>query len=393
MNTHKATKIQDEIFWVGAIDWNLRNFHGYITPKGSTYNSYLITDEKVALIDTVKAPFSSELLERISSIIDPAKIDYIIANHVEMDHSGSLSALKKACPKAQFVADKRAADDINRHFKRNWEFKIVKTGDTLRLGKRSLSFVEVPMVHWPDSMITYCPEEKILFSNDAFGQHYASFERFDNEVSWDEIRNGAAKYYANIVFPLGGPATKALNAASKLEIQTIAPSHGIIWRDNVSKIVECYKGWAANITQKKAVVVYDTMWNSTELMAKAIAEGLSSGGIKTCLFNLRNTDISYIMQEILEAKAIIVGSPTLNNGMMPTVGGFLTYLKGLKPKNRIGFAFGSFGWSGGATQAIEEELKKTGIEITRTHIAMRYIPDKQEIDICFKTGEEFATRI
>lgn len=393
MSAHKAIKIKDQISWVGAIDWNLRNFHGYITPKGSTYNAYLITDEKTALIDTAKAHFSSEVLERISSVIDPAKIDYIIANHVEMDHSGSLSALKKVCPKAELVADKRAADDINRHFKENWQFKIVKTGDTLSLGKRSLTFVEVPMVHWPDSMVTYCPEEKILFSNDAFGQHYASLERFDNEVNWDEILNEAAKYYANIVLPFAGPTTKALNAASKLAIQTIAPSHGIIWRDNVSKIIECYQDWAANKTIKKAVIIYDTMWNSTEKMAKAIAEGLSSTGMQTRIFNLRNTDISYIMQEILEAKAIIVGSPALNNGMMPTVGGFLTYLKGLKPKNRIGFAFGSFGWSGGATKAIEDELKATGIEMIRPPIAMRYIPDKAEIDVCFKAGQEFASNI
>ena len=389
----KAVKVSENIYWVGAIDWNLRNFHGYITPRGSTYNSYLVVDEKIALIDTAKAPFSDELTQRISSVVDPAKIDYVISNHVEMDHSGSLAAVRLAAPNAEFVADKRAAEDLNRHFKANWNFKIVKTGDTISLGRKSLTFVEVPMVHWPDSMVTYCPEEKILFSNDAFGQHMASHERFDDQFVWEDVRGEAAKYYANIVLPLAAPATKALDAVSKLEIKMIAPSHGIIWRKNVANIVSCYKDWAANKTQKKAVVVYDTMWNSTEKMARAIAEGLAAGGVETKFFCLRTSDVSEIMKEILDAKAIIVGSPTLNNGMLPTVGGFLTYLKGLKPKGRIGFAFGSFGWAGGATQAVEAELKATGIEITNGAITTRYIPDKNEIDSCYEAGLKIAEAV
>jgi len=269
----------------------------------------------------------------------------------------------------------------------------VKTGESVSLGKRSLTFVEVPMVHWPDSMVTYCPEDKILFSNDAFGQHLASLERFDDEITWDEARSEAAKYYANIILPLAGPATKALDALSKIEIKIIAPSHGIIWRKHVADIISCYKDWAANKTTKKAVVVYDTMWNSTEKMARAISEGLNSGGVPTKLYCLRTSDTSEIMKEILDAKAIIVGSPTLNNGMLPTVSGFLTYLKGLKPRGRIGFAFGSFGWAGGAMQAVEAEMKATGIETVRPPIAMRYIPDTAELDVCFKAGEEFSRNI
>ncbi len=386
----KATKIADNIYWVGAVDWNLRNFHGYITPRGSTYNAYLIVDEKIALIDTAKAPFSSELIERISSVVDCSKIDYVVSNHVEMDHSGALAAMRAAAPKAELVADKRAAEDINRHFKANWNFKIVKTGDSISLGKRSLAFVEVPMVHWPDSMVTYCPEEKILFSNDAFGQHIASHERFDDECSWEDVRGEAAKYYANIVLPLAGPAAKAVETVSRLEIRMIAPSHGIIWRNHVADIVSCYKDWAANRTRKKAVVVYDTMWNSTEKMARAIAEGLAVGGVETKYFCLRTSDMSEIMKEVLDAKAIIVGSPTLNNGMLPTVAGFLTYMKGLKPKGRIGFAFGSFGWAGGGTAAVEAELKATGIEITRPSMTCKYVPDPNEIDGCFNAGQEYA---
>ena len=392
-DSYKAFKINDHVYWVGAIDWNLRNFHGYITPRGSTYNAYLVVDEKIALIDTVKAPFSSELLARISSVIDPARIDYVVANHVEMDHSGSLAVIRNFAPNAQFVADKRGAEDLNRHFKSDWNFHIVKTGDTISLGKRKLSFVEVPMVHWPDSMVTYCPEEKTLFSNDAFGQHMASHERFDDEFPWEEVRCEAAKYYANIVLPFAGPTTKALEAVSKLDLAMIATSHGVIWRKNIEKIVSCYRDWASNKTQKKAVIVYDTMWNSTEKMARAIAEGLVSKGIETKFFNLRTTDVSYIMQEVLDAKAIIVGSPTLNNGMMPTVSGFLTYMKGLKPRGRIGFAFGSYGWAGGSIAAIEAELKATGIEIARPALSYKYIPDDAELNECFKAGEELAKTI
>ena len=391
--TYRATKIKDNIWWVGAIDWNLRNFHGYITPRGSTYNAYLILDEKNVLIDTVKKPFSHELLERISSVVSLDKIHYVIANHVEMDHSGSLPELKKALPNAKFVADKRATEDLNRHFKEGWDFQIVKTSDNLSIGKRTLTFVEVPMVHWPDSMVTFCPEEKILFSNDAFGQHIASHERFDNQLNWENIHGEAAKYYANIVFPFAGPATKALDAISKIDVEIIAPSHGIIWRENINKIISCYKDWASNKTKTKAVIVYDTMWNSTELMARAIGEGLSKKGVDTRLFNMRVSDISEVIKEILEAKAIIVGSPTLNNGMMPTISSFLTYLKGLKPKNRIGFAFGSFGWAGGSTQAIEAELKATGIEILREPISMKYIPDPSEVSLCHEAGTKFAEQM
>ncbi len=386
----KHTKLAENIYWVGAIDWNLRNFHGYITPKGSTYNSYLIVDEKTALIDTVKAPFSSELIKRISSVIDPKKINYVISNHVEMDHSGSLAAVRNAAPNAQFVADKRAAEDLNRHFKENWDFKIVKTGDSISLGKRSLTFVEVPMVHWPDSMVTYCPEDKILFSNDAFGQHIATLERFDEEITWEVAKEEAAKYYANIIMPLAGPTTKALDAVSKLEIRMIAPSHGIIFRKHAADIVLCYKDWATNKTNKKAVVVYDTMWNSTEKMACAISEGLNAGCAAAKLFCLRTSNTSEIMKEILDAKAIIVGSPTLNNGILPTVAGFLTYLKGLKPRGRIGFAFGSFGWAGGAVGIIEAEMKAAGIEMVRPPITTRYIPDSAELDVCFKAAKELS---
>ncbi len=393
MTSFKAVKIKENVWWVGAIDWNLRNFHGYLTPRGTTYNAYLIVDEKIALVDTCKAPFADELIARISSVVSPEKIDYVISNHVEMDHSGALPAIRNAAPNAKFIADKRAVQDLNRHYKSSWEFQTVKTGDTLSLGKRSLTFLEVPMVHWPDSMMTYCPEEKLLFPNDAFGQHLASFERFDDEHDLEDIKREAKKYYANIVMPLGAPATKALDAAGKLDIEMIAPSHGVIWRKHLADIVSCYKDWSVNKTKAKALIVYDTMWNSTENMASSIAEGLTSEGVETKIFNLRFSDISEIVAESLDSRAIIVGSPTLNNGMLSTVGGFLTYLKGLKPKGRIGYAFGSFGWGGGASKAIEAELVATGIEIAMPALDIKYVPDDNELIRCFEAGKNMAAEV
>jgi flavorubredoxin len=382
----KAAKISDNIWWVGAVDWNLRNFHGYVTPRGSTYNAYLVIDEKIALIDTVKAPFAQELIERISTVIPTKKIDYVIANHVEMDHSGSLKAIREAAPNAQFVSDKKAAEDIKRHFKSDWDFKLVKTGDSISLGKRSLTFVEVPMVHWPDSMVTYCPDDKILFPNDAFGQHVASSERFDDEFPWEEVRDEAAKYYANIVMPFDGPVKKALNAVSKLDIEMIAPSHGLIWRSNIEKIISSYSDWANNRTIKKCVVVYDTMWNSTEMMARSLEQGLADSGIQTRFCNLRTTEITDIMKEILDARAVAVGTPTLNNGMMPTVSAFLTYMKGLKPKGRLGFVFGSHGWAGGGSKTVEEVLRSAGFEIAMPTIECKYVPDESELHAICEAG-------
>ncbi|MBI2341656.1 MAG: FprA family A-type flavoprotein [Deltaproteobacteria bacterium] len=386
----KAVKVLDNVWWVGAIDWNLRNFHGYATPTGSTYNAYLIIDEKVALIDTVKAPFKDELLKRISSVIAPEKIDYVIANHAEMDHAGSLDAIKAAAPKAKFIAGKRGAEDINRHFKSKFDFQVVKTGDKIKIGKRSLEFIETPMVHWPDSMMTYCPEDAILYPNDMFGQHMATAARFDDECKWDIVRREAAKYYANIFMPLAGPAAKAHAAVLKLNINIIAPSHGIIWRKSHKDIMAEYKKWIAGTAERKAVVVYDTMWNSTEAMAKEIADGLLFEGVKVSYFGLQNNDPSEIMTDILEAKGVAIGSPTLNNLMLPSVSGFMNYLKGLKPAGKIGFAFGSHGWAGGGAAAVEEEMKECRIEIISPCVTCKYIPDDDVLKKSYESGVSLA---
>ncbi len=376
----KNVELKPGIYWVGGIDWNLRDFHGYMTPRGSTYNAYLIVDEKIVLVDTVKHYMFHEMLERIQAIIDPSKIDIIVSNHVEMDHSGSIPKLLVYCPDAKVITSVQGEKGLKRHFKADWDFQVAKSGDTINIGKRNLHFVHVPMVHWPDSMVTYIPEDKILLSNDAFGQHIATSERFDNQIDWGIVKEEAAKYYANIVLPYGVQVTKALEVLSSLEIDIIAPSHGIIWKDRIPEILVEYQKWSSHEPEEKAVVVYDTMWHSTERMASKIAEGLEEEGISVKVYNLKISDISDIMTHVLTSKYVIIGSPTLNNGYMPTVGAFLTYVKGLKPKRKIGFAFGSYGWSGQAPGLIEDEMKNIGWEVPFEKIRINYIPDSEELE-------------
>lgn len=376
----EKVELKPGIYWVGGIDWNLRDFHGYMTPRGSTYNAYLIVDEKIVLIDTVKHYMFDEMLARISAIVDPAKIDIIVSNHVEMDHSGSLSKLLAIVPNATVVTSPQGEKGLKRHYKKDWNFKVVESGDILNIGKRNLHFVHIPMVHWPDSMITYIPEEKILLSNDAFGQHIATSERWDYQNDWGIAREEAAKYYANIVLPYGAQVKKALEVLWSLEIDIIAPSHGLMWKMNILDILAEYKKWSNHEYENKAIIVYDTMWGSTEKMANKIAEALYESGVSVRVYNLKYSDISEIMTHVLTAKYIIVGSPTLNNGMMPTIGAFLTYVKGLKPRKKIALAFGSYGWSGQAPGMIEEEMKAIGWEVPIEKLKILYVPDENELD-------------
>ena len=375
----KPIKVKDNIYWVGSIDWDLRNFHGYLTQRGSTYNAYLIIDEKITLIDTVKHYLYDEMLARISTLIEPSKIDYIVSNHVEMDHSGGLPKLMELVPNATIITSPNGIKGLKIHYKRNWNFKVVKTGDTVNIGKRNLQFVLTQMVHWPDNMVGYVPEDKILFSNDAFGQHLASAERFDDEYPFDVIMQEARKYYANIVLPYGQMVQKALNQAAGLDIKIIAPSHGIIWRAHIPQIIEEYKKWATNQTEMKALIIYDTMWDATKKMAQAIASAFENQNIHVKLFNLRQNHISDIMTEVLTAKYICVGSPTLNNNMLPTVGAFLTYLKGLAPKARIGLAFGAYGWGGQSIDQIDAILNACGFEMLEK-IKIHYVPSEMELN-------------
>lgn len=372
----KAVKIRENIYWVGGIDWNLRNFHGYLTQKGSTYNAYLIIDEKITLIDTVKHYHYDEMIERISSVIDPKKINYIISNHAEMDHSGAMPELMKLIPNAEIIATPNGEKALNDHYKENWKCRTVKTGDKLSTGKYSFAFYPAPMVHWPDNMLTYMENENILFSNDAFGQHLATSERFDDEYNLDTIVEEARKYYANIVLPYSVQVQKALSDLKGLKIDMIAPSHGIIWRKNVGLIVNEYVKWSSGDVKKKALIIYDTMWNSTALIAETIGSVFQEKDYNIKMFNLQFNHMSDIMTELLEAEYICVGSSTLNNNMLPSVAGFLTYMKGLAPKERKGLAFGSFGWGGQGVKQVNEALHGCSYQMLDM-ISVKYKPDEQ----------------
>ena len=368
------------IYWVGAIDWSLRYFHGYTTQKGSSYNAYLIIDEKVALIDTVKAPFAKTLMENVRAIIDPSKIDYLVSLHVEMDHSGSIPYVLQQCPNAELVTSTPAGiKGLQAHFG-ELNALTVKTGDTLNLGKRSLQFLQTPMLHWPDNTLAYMPEEQILFSSDAFGQHYASSQRFNDQVPTEKLFFEAAKYYANIVLPYGSQTLKALDAASKLDIKIIAPAHGLIWRSQLADIIAKYADWGAQkVDDDKAVVVYDTMWHATETMADAITAGFVEKGIFVEQMSLQANHISDIMVAMLEAKYVAIGSPTINNNMLPTVAAFLAYMKGLAPQNRIGIAFGSYGWGGQSIGQIAEIMKSLNWQLPLDLIKINFTPKAEDL--------------
>lgn len=379
-------EISKDIYWVGGIDWDLRDFHGYLTQRGSTYNAYLILDEKIVLVDTVKFYRFDEMISRIKQIIDPAKIDVILSNHVEMDHSGSIPKVLAVAPKAEVITSTQGEKGLRRHFKQDWNFRMMNSGETYKVGKRTLHFVHTPMVHWPDNMVTYIPEDKIILSNDAFGQHIASSERFDDEIGWDILREEAAKYYANIVMPYGDQTKKALDVVTGLQIEKICPSHGVIWRSYIPRIVEQYKKWANYETENKALIVYDSMWGSTAKIAAKLHEGLEESGLRVTLRNLKTNHISDIITDLIDSRLILIGSPTLNNGMLPTMGGFLTYLKGLRPKKRIGLAFGSYGWGGQAVGEIEAVMKGLGWEIPEKSINIKFIPDVTELNSVKETA-------
>lgn len=379
----KAVEIKKNVYWVGAIDWDIREFHGYSTQRGTTYNAYLIIDEKVVLIDTVKNHFYGEMLSRIKSIIDPNKIDIVISNHSEMDHSGALPQILDICKNATLICSPNGELNLKKHFDASkWNLKTVKTNEKINIGKKNLSFVLMQMVHWPDSMATYLYEDKILFPNDAFGQHIASSERFVDDYPLDIVFDEAKKYYANIILPFSRQTKVALDDIQKLDIQVIAPSHGLIWKKDLSKITDAYQKWDANETINKAVIVYDTMWGSTKLMAEAIYKAFEEKGYIVELKNLKFNHISDIMKDIIDAKYICIGSPTLNNTTLPSIAAFLCYLKGLKPKNRVGLAFGSYGWGGQAVDEIEQIYKNLSFE-TLSSIKIQYVPSKVVLNDIF----------
>jgi len=390
----EKVELKKGIYWVGAIDWNIRDFHGYSTPYGTTYNAYLILDEKNVLVDTVKAPFYLEMLGRISEMIDPSRIDVIVSNHVEMDHSGSLTQIVERIGNPTVITSERGQKGLAKHYKKLLKFKTVKSGETFSVGHRTLAFVEAPMLHWPDSMFTYIKEDQLLLPNDAFGQHIASCQRFDDEVG-DEAMKHAAKYYANILWPLAPLILKKVDEVMKMgiPIDIIAPSHGLIWRKNPGRIIEAYVDWSQGKARNKILVVYDTMWGSTEAIAKAILKGLVDEGVEARLLHLRSNHRSDIIEEMLEAKAVLLGSPTLNNGMFPTMGDFLTYMRGLRPKGKVFGLFGSHGWGGGAIKEMRKALDQEKFEVWEKELSVQFVPDPEECKSAIQFGREFARKV
>ncbi len=382
MSVFQAVRLTDRVYWVGAIDWALRDFHGYSTNRGSTYNAYLIMSDRITLVDTVKRPFFEEMMQRISSVVDPSGIDIIVSNHSEMDHSGSLPETMRAVGPSRVIASHMGSKALSAHF--HWEADTVETmgtGDSIDLGGLSLRFIETRMLHWPDSMVSYLPEEKVLFSQDGFGMHLASTERFDDQLPLDLLEAEARKYYANILMPYS-PLVKGLLGNLKkmdLDIGLLCPDHGPVWRRGIQWILDRWAYWAEARPVPRAVVIYDTMWGSTKSMAEAVAEGLAGEGISTRILPLRATDISDIASEVLESSAIVVGSPTLNGRIFPSVAECLNYIGGLRPAGRIGASFGSYGWSGEAVKELDGLLEGMKVRLVGDGLRTLYVPDSSAL--------------
>jgi flavorubredoxin len=394
-NVYSAIKISDSVYWVGAIDWTIRDFHGYRTPHGSTYNAYLVMADKITLIDTVKAPFREEMMARIRSVVDPAKIKYIVSNHSEMDHSGCLMEVIDSIKPEKVFASAMGVKTLQDILHDSYEIIPVKDGEILSLGNMDLNFMETRMIHWPDSMFTYLAKDEILFSQDAFGMHLATLERFADELPAATLEYEAATYYANIVLPYSPVVLKVLNKvlSTGWKIKIFAPDHGPVWRRDLNVIIDLYTKWASQKPTAKAVVVYATMWHSTEKMARAVSEALALSGIRVKLLSMNEVHRSEVLYEVLEAGALIVGSPTLNNNILPQMADVMTYLKGLKPANLIGAAFGSYGWSGEAVHDLEMILREMKVEIAAESVTVKHVPDSVVLEKCHDLGRKIALEL
>jgi len=388
----QAVKVTEQVYWVGAIDWDIRDFHGYATDRGTTYNAYLVMAEKPALIDTVKAPFTDEMLSRISSVCDPKSIRYVVSNHSELDHSGGLPQAVGLIKPEKVFASAMGVKALAAHF--HWDVPVaaVKDGEKLDLGGERLAFTETRMVHWPDSMFSYLEGAGVLFSNDGFGMHLASSARFDDETP--DWYCEAAKYYANILLPFSDIVLALLDklAKSGLSPKLIAPDHGPIWRKDAAKIMSLWGDWARQKPRNKAVVVFDTMWGSTEKLARAAEEGLIASGVETVVLPLRGNHRSDVATELLEAGALLVGSPTINKQLFPTVADVLSYLKGLRRKNLVGAAFGSYGWAGESLKLVQDALTEMGVA-TVEPVKCQYVPDAAALEAAHGLGQKVAARL
>ena len=389
-------KINKNVIWVGKVDWEIRSFHGeeYSTYRGTTYNSYLIKDKKVALIDTVWKPFSEEYVRNLKKEIDLSKIDYVIANHAEVDHSGGLPDLMEEIPDTPIYCTKNGLKSFKGHYHKDWNFKVVKTGDKLNLGEKDLIFIEAKMLHWPDSMFCYLTGDNILFSNDAFGQHYATELLYNDLVDTEELYQEAIKYYSNILTPFSKLVNNKINEllGLKLPVDMICPSHGVIWRKDPLQIVNKYLEWSKDYQEDQITIIYDTMWNGTRKMAEAIAEGIKETNRKTSikLFNSARSDKNTIVTEVFKSKVILVGSSTINKGILSSVSAILELIKGLSFKNKKSTSFGCYGWSGEGIKVITQELKEAGFEIINEGLKVLWNPNDETIDQCKKFGNDIG---
>lgn len=388
--------IKNNVSWVGKIDWELRRFHGeeYSTHRGSSYNSYLIREKKTVLIDTVWLPFAKEFVANLQKEIDLKSIDYIVINHAENDHSGALPELMALIPNTPIYCTANGVKSLKGLYHKDWNFKVVKTGDKLPLGDKDLVFVEMPMLHWPDSMACYLTGDNILFSNDAFGQHYASESLFNDLVDQDELSAECVKYYANILTPFSPLVEKKIKEvlALGLPIDLICTSHGVIWRKNPTQIVEKYLQWAANYQENQVTIVYDTMWNGTRVMAENIAAGLKAGNdrLTVKLFNIAHSDKNDVVTEIFKSKAVLFGSPTVNKGILSAMAGFVEVIKGLRFKNKKAGAFGAYGWSGESPKILAEHLRSAGFEVADDGLKVLWNPDSEGMQKCVEYGKKIS---
>ncbi|MCK4513229.1 FprA family A-type flavoprotein [bacterium] len=391
----QATRVSEHVYWVGGIDWSSRDFHGYSTPRGTTYNAYLILADTVTLVDTVKAQYRDELMYRIASVIDPTEISLIVSNHAEQDHSGSLVPVARIVKPDRIVASPMGVKALARHTHGAVEVDTVRDGETLSLGNMDLSFVETRMLHWPDSMFSYLGADEILFTQDAFGMHLASSERFDDELDPVILESEAAKYFANILLPYSKLIGKLLERVGQLNLplKMVAPDHGPIWRTRFDWIAGLYDKWWRQEPTLKAVVTYDTMWQSTDLLARSIAGGLTAGGASPKLHQLRASHRSDVAADMLQSGALVVGSPTINNQMFPTVADLLSYVNGLKPTNLIGAAFGSYGWSGEGVKMVNDTLREMKVELISEPLRVQFVPDAEELARAWALGEAIAAEL
>lgn len=391
----EAIPVSDRVYWVGAVDWSIRDFHGYLTSRGTTYNAFLIKADQITLVDTVKRPFYDEMLSRIASVVDPSAIDNVVSHHAELDHSACLPEIAAVAKPKRVLTSKAGIDALAQHFQLDAPLEAVKSGSTVELGEAKVTFHDTRMLHWPESMMSFLEGDDVLFSQDGFGMHLASLERWTDQVPKDVVDYETAKYFANILMPFSGPVGKLVEKLADTvgRAKVIATDHGPLWREGIGDLLERYKTWCERKPARKVVVTYASMWQSTATMARAIAEGASSGGMHVKLMGLDTAHRSDIATEVLDAAALLVGSPNLNGQMYPTVADVLTYLKGLKPKGLIGAAFGSYGWSPAALDQVHKNLEDLKVELVREPLAVKYVPTEEDLMACRELGRQVAERV